>query len=55
MKGFEPSTPASRKQCATKLRYIPPEYSITHITHQAKKEAVPPEYFSNIDIWGFSG
>jgi hypothetical protein len=23
MRGFEPPTPASRKQCATKLRYIP--------------------------------
>ena len=23
MRGFEPPTPASRKQCATKLRHIP--------------------------------
>jgi hypothetical protein len=29
MIGFEPTTPASRKQCATKLRYIPPKFQYT--------------------------
>ena len=32
MTGFEPATPASRKRCATKLRYIP--YDLRHMLAQ---------------------
>ncbi len=32
MTGFEPAAPASRKRCATKLRYIP--YDLRHMLAQ---------------------
>jgi hypothetical protein len=51
MKGFEPSTPASRKQCATKLRYIPSDCQYTSKAKRAKparRQFAPHLYFGNL-------